>query len=233
MSPLDDPVVPDQAEPLNVSDVASQVLVTQDPMVKQAEDEAYLLVEIGDALSSSQAELVKNLLCTYRSVFSQLNLQPMKVDKPCVITLKPDGVVPFQAHPRYCNQRRLVWLQEHLQQLVALGFIKPCSSVEWVAPITIVAKPDGGLRLCISYTELNRMIQRDYTVIPRVDHMLRKFSGKKFFAKFDMPSAFWQTPVEEKSQLLLAFITPLGMYVPCRLPFSLAISPGIFRQKWP
>ena len=51
-----------------------------------------------------------------------------------------------------------------------------------------------------------------------------------YFSNLDLLSGYFQMALEEKSQNLTAFITPLGLYKWKRLPMGLAFAPGAFQN---
>ena len=51
-----------------------------------------------------------------------------------------------------------------------------------------------------------------------------------FLSNIDLLSGYFQMTIEEESQNLTAFITPLGLYKWKRLPMGLASAPGAFQN---
>ena len=64
------------------------------------------------------------------------------------------GTSPISKAPYRMAPTELKELREQLQELLDKGFIKPSASL-WGAPVLIVKKNDGTIRLCIDYRELN------------------------------------------------------------------------------
>ena len=61
-------------------------------------------------------------------------------------------------------------LKIQLQELLDKGFIRPSVS-PWGAPILIVKKKDGSMRLYIDYRELNKVTMRNNYPLPRIDDL--------------------------------------------------------------
>ncbi len=65
-------------------------------------------------------------------------------------------------------------LQTQLQELLEKGFIRPSHS-PWGAPVLIVKKKDGTLRMCIDYRGLNKVMIKNKYPLPRIDDLFNQF----------------------------------------------------------
>ena len=81
---------------------------------------------------------------------------------------------------------------------------------EWCAPIVIVPKPSGKVKLCVDLTELNYSVKREIHPLPSVDHILGKLGNSKVFSKRNANSAFWRRTFLQSSQVVPTFITQWG-----------------------
>lgn len=59
--------------------------------------------------------------------------------------------------------RNTVW--QELEEMVAQEVIKP-TTIEWVAPIVMVQKKDGSIRLYVNYRQLNAVSMVDGYLMP-------------------------------------------------------------------
>ena len=55
-------------------------------------------------------------------------------------------------------------------------FIKPSIS-QWDAPLFFVNKKDGSLRMCIDYTQLNKVTIKNKYLIPMIDELFDQLQG--------------------------------------------------------
>jgi hypothetical protein len=67
---------------------------------------------------------------------------------------------------------------------------------------------DGGVRFCVDFRELNRIVRRDTYPLPRIGDSLAALHGNKLFSSLDIVTAFWQVPLTERNRGLTVFRTP-------------------------
>lgn len=119
-----------------------------------------------------------------------------------------------------------------LERMVKEGVITPIKEpTEWCAPIVVVPKPNGSVRLCVDYTELNKCVMRERFQLPSVDESLAQLSGANVFSVLDASSGFWQVPLSENCKKITTFIAPFGRYFFNRLPFGINSGPEHFQRR--
>ena len=64
--------------------------------------------------------------------------------------------------------------------------------------------------MAIDFRCVNKAIKRPFIQIPVVEDVLHKLQGAKVFSKLDMPEAFHQVSLSEKSRNLTTFYDPNG-----------------------
>ena len=107
--------------------------------------------------------------------------------------------------------------KEELDQMENAGIISKYDSIsgptpEWLNSFVTVCKPNGSLRICLDPTDLNKYIVHPVCNSYTFDEILDKLRGSLFFAVFDMTKGFFHVPMDEKSKLLTAMLTPYGTY---------------------
>lgn len=96
----------------------------------------------------------------------------------------PIRLRPFRTARKYEGE-----LNRQLQSLLDQGIIEYSTS-PWAAPVVLVLKKDGTLRLCIDFRRLNDITLKDSFPLPRIDDTLDKLSGAKFFTTLDLESGY-------------------------------------------
>ena len=138
------------------------------------------------------------------------------------------------ARPKAARQYRLTpieqtELEKQVKHLIHMGWITPSVS-PWASCILFAPKPGGKLRLCIDYRYLNENTVKNTYPLPRIDTLLDKLQGNKFFSALDLISGYHQIRVHEDSQPKTAFRTPDGLYQWTVMPFGLTNAPSVFQQ---
>jgi hypothetical protein len=76
------------------------------------------------------------------------------------------------------SRDELLILRKTLIDLLDKGFIRVSNSLI-IAPILFVKKPKGGLRFCVNYKGLNRVIKKDRYSLPLIYETLRNINKAK------------------------------------------------------
>lgn len=76
--------------------------------------------------------------------------------------------------------------------------------------ILFVKKKDGTLKLCINYSQLNKVTIKNRYLIPRIDDLLEQLEGETVFSKIDMRSRYHQVHNKEKDIYKKIFLTSYG-----------------------
>ncbi|XP_062711661.1 uncharacterized protein K02A2.6-like [Aedes albopictus] len=140
-------------------------------------------------------------LCGKTKVKLQLQGNPTPVFRP--------------KRPVSCSMEGVV--EEEIQRLHSLGVLKPVDFLDWAAPIVVVWKPNGRVRICADFsTGLNDVLEcRDVGM---------------YFSHIDLSDAYLQVEVDEKCQNLLTINTHKGLYQFTRLSPGIKSAPGAFQQ---
>ncbi|GBG72927.1 hypothetical protein CBR_g12649 [Chara braunii] len=143
-----------------------------------------------------------------------------------------DGAV----RPRGCIYRmseeelQVLWAQ--LDDLLAKSWIH-LSCSPYGAPVLFVRKKNKDLRLCIDYRKLNEQTIKNADPLPRIDDLLKRLGGAKYFSKLDLKSDYHQIEIQPRDRYKTAFKTRYGHFEWIVMPFGLTNAPATFQAAIP
>ena len=96
----------------------------------------------------------------------------------------------------------------------------------------MVAELNNQIRLCINLTKLNKGIKCELYQLESVEETIARLEEEcKVMTKLDANSGYCQMKLDNESQLLTTFITPLGRFCCTRGPFGLSSMQEIFNKR--
>nr|GEX00585.1 hypothetical protein [Tanacetum cinerariifolium] len=130
--------------------------------------------------------------------------------------------VPYRLAPSEMKE-----LSKQLQELFEKGFIRASSS-PWGALALLVKKKDGSFRMCIDYSELNKLTVKNRYPLPQIDDLFDQLQGSSVYSKIDLRLGYHQLRVREQDVPKTAFRTRYGHYEFQVMPFGLTNAPAVF-----
>lgn len=118
-------------------------------------------------------------------------------------------------------------VKEYVEEMLWKGFIKPSNS-PYAAPVLIVKKPEGGIRVCIDYRALNALTTKNKNAPPLIRETMTRLCSAKLYSKFDIIAAFNELRIKEGDEEKTAFLTRYGLFEYVVMPFGLCNTPGTF-----
>ena len=87
------------------------------------------------------------------------------------------------------------------------------------------------IRLCGDYRlTVNRAVKIDQYPIPKIEDLLTKIAGGKYFTSLDLSQAYQQLLLHEDSKKFVAINAHKGSFAYTCLPFGVSSTPGIFQR---
>lgn len=180
---------------------------------------------VNDQLSPSQKNTLLDIFLSHTSLFS---------DRPGLTTLvehcietPPNQVVRLRPY-RIPAARREAVAQE-IREMLKMGIIRPSQS-DWSSPIALVPKPDGSIRFCIDFRQVNVVSTLDAYPLPRVNELIERLGDAQYISTLDLTKGYWQVPLREADQKKTSFSTPEGLFEFTVLPFGLHGAPTTFQR---
>jgi len=97
------------------------------------------------------------------------------------------------------SRDELLVLRKTFIDLLDKGFIRVSNSLV-TALILFIKKPEGGLRFCIDYRRLNRVIKKDCYPLPFIYETLRNINKAKWFTKLDVIAVFYKLRIFKRDE---------------------------------
>lgn len=179
-------------------------------------------------VNDSNRDNIISLVKEFRDVFSwskyDIGLARNAEHK---IELKDNG--PIQEQTRRIPVALQEKVDEFVEQLLQKNIIQPSLS-EWNAPIVIVPKKDGDIRLTVDYRRLNQKTKVPSFPIPDAQQLFDTLGGAKHFSTIDLAAGYYNISLAECDREKTAFSTRKGHWEFLRLPMGLAAAPATFQR---
>ena len=102
-----------------------------------------------------------------------------------------DGAVPVHHKAFPVAHAHTEVFKKELAHLVKIGVLERIGATEWAAPTFIVPKKDSHVRWVSDFRTLNSMLRRKEYPLPRIQDILRRRPGYKFFTKIDLTMCYY------------------------------------------
>ena len=138
------------------------------------------------------------------------------------------GNIPPWGHIYPMSAHQLVLLDKYLEKMLQQGKISESKSPAG-APILFVPKPDGSMRLCVNYRQLNKLTIANKYPLPLMTELRDRVAGVKIFTKLDLKDGYHLLPIKEGDEWKTAFRTRYAHYQYKVMPFGLGNAPATFQ----
>src|ERR1043165_2015170 len=182
-------------------------------------------------LSVESQAVIANFLvvCDFSEVFpDEIPSAPPEREVEFSMDLVP-GTRPISMAPYRMSASELAKLKSQLEDFLEKKFVRPSVS-PWGAPVLLVKKKDGSMRLCVDYIQLNKVTIKNKYPLPRIDDLMDQLVGASVFSKIDLRSGYHQIKVKDEDIQKTAFRTRYGHYEYSVMPFGVTNAPGVFME---
>ena len=122
-------------------------------------------------------------------------------------------------------------VDKELERLQQARIVEKVTHSDWAAPIVVVPKGDGQIRLCGDYkVTVNKSLKVDQHPLLRPDKLFAALSGEVKFSEIDLTHAYQQITLDTDSLVHVTINTHQGLFRYTRLPFGIASAPAIFQR---
>ena len=161
------------------------------------------------------------LVNKYKDIFDKpIGLAKMRNFDPHPIIELQSGSKPYRDKIRTMSPLHQEVLEEQIPELHKQGVIEESWS-EWRHSPVIVPKRNGGYRVAINYKPVNSVTKTFAYPYPRMDDLLAKCAGAKFFSTLDMSQVYHQLELHPDDRPKTAFWACGSLWQYTRCSFGL------------
>jgi hypothetical protein len=121
-------------------------------------------------------------------------------------------VRPIKQKLRKMHPHIALMVKEELKKLLDVGFIRSIDYAEWISNIVPISKPDGHIKICIDFRDLNKACPKDEFPLPHIDTIIDLTIGHAMYSLMDGFSGYNQIRIAPEDQDKNAFTCLLGTY---------------------
>ncbi|GFU01893.1 retrovirus-related Pol polyprotein from transposon 297 [Trichonephila clavipes] len=213
--PVDDSPVEINSSSCPTNSIPSEIPLHSNTVDETETNDLHLREEEGQALNVEERNDLMVLLNESKDVF-RLGGEPTPFVKHFINTgdHPPVSTAPYRLSPN-----RKEHLRKEIDNLLAHNIIEECKS-PYAAPVVLVPKSNGTVRLCIDYRKLNAITIPDKYPLPLMDVLLHDAKSTAFMSTLDLKSGYHQVEVNPADQGKTAFVCPFGTFRYKRMPFG-------------
>ena len=175
----------------------------------QLGDQLEHLVYIGSKLAEDIRSSLIRFLKQNMEVFAWKQEDMGGVD-PAVITHRLNAnpsFKPVKQKRRSFTPERQKAINEEVGKLLQAKAIRKVYYPEWLANVVLVKKANNKWRLCIDFTDINRVCPKDSFPLPRIDLIVNATTGHELLSFMDAFSGYNQISMDPSDQENTSFVT--------------------------
>ena len=184
----------------------------------------HIVNSISQGLPQNLRKIVEKHQSRFEGVGLMKNVQvKLDIDPDVKPVANKHRRIPFHLRPK---------VEAETNRLLAAGLVEPVTEPsDWVSPVVLTNKEDGGIRLCVDMTEPNKAIRRVRHVMPTIDDIKYQVNGAKIFSKVDLTNGYHQLELKKCSRNITTFSTHKGIFRFRRLNFGTNSASEIFHNE--
>jgi len=179
--------------------------------------------KLGRLLSQEEQEEVAEVISRHLDAFawSASDMPGIDPDFLCHHLSMDTTVRPVRQRRRKFNEERQLVVREETQKLLSAGHIRGIQYPEWLANVVLVKKANGKWRMCVDFTDLNKVCPKDSYPLPSIDALVDSASGCNVLSFLDAFSGYNQIKMHPRDESKTAFMTETSSYFYKVMPFGL------------
>jgi hypothetical protein len=209
-----------EGPPLESEVIATSIKVKK---VKNGTVENPKMANIGDYWDEQTVEIITELLHEYIDLFPTTftemtviagELGEMKI--PLRVEARPITQGQYKLNSIYKQKVKV-----EIDRMLEVGIIEPVEESEWISPMLVQEKKQGGIRICIDLRKLNNACLHDLFPTPFTDEVLENVGGHEVYSFIDGFSGYHQIKITQEDGYRTTFATEWGSYQYTVMSFGL------------
>ena len=119
---------------------------------------------------------------------------------------------PVRQKKRVFASERDNAIKEEVQKLTTAQLIREVYYPDWLTNMVMVKKANGKWRMCVDFTNLNKVCPKDSYPLPRIDQLVDSTAGHRLLSFMDAFSSYNQINMDKEDQEKTSFITSQGLF---------------------
>lgn len=112
-------------------------------------------------------------------------------------------------------------MKKEVDKLTKIGFTREVDYVGWLSNEAMVKKANGKWRMCVDFTNLNKVCPKDSFPLPRIDQLVDATIGHELLSFMEAYCGYNQILIHPLDQKHTSLITDRGLYCYKVIPFGL------------
>ncbi|KAJ0801818.1 putative nucleotidyltransferase, Ribonuclease H [Helianthus annuus] len=112
-------------------------------------------------------------------------------------------------------------MNEQVCELLKAGILREVRYQSWVANPVMVEKSNGGWRMCVDYTDLNKACPNDCYSLSKIDKKIDSLAPYRWKFFLDCYKGYHQVQMKLEDEDKTTFRTDLGIFCYTKMPFGL------------
>ncbi|GJV13315.1 reverse transcriptase domain-containing protein [Tanacetum coccineum] len=174
---------------------------------------------------------LQNLLKSNADVLAWTHADMTGIPRTIMVEVKPfntehklneySHVKPIKQNKRGLDPDRNMAACKETEELTKAEILRKVKHQTWVANPVMVKKSDGGWRMCVYFTDINKACPKDCYPLPKIDWKIESLSGFRLKCFLDAYKGYHQIQMAEEDEDKTSFYVGEGVFCYKKIPFGL------------
>lgn len=155
-------------------------------------------VKMGSELEHEVKKDISRVLMKHSDSFTSKATEIIRIDLEIAshnLNVNSGAKPVVQKKRKFAYERQKV-ITEEIKKLLEVRFIREVQHPEWVANVVLVKKSNGKYRMCVGYTDLNKVCPKDSYPLLTIDQLVDSTAGFKLYSFIDAAQGYHQIPMK-------------------------------------